>query len=47
MKVQRMLGRSTKPQDRGKPANGDRIFGAICHPSDVGVVLVEEGGVEL
>jgi hypothetical protein len=42
MKVQRMLGRGTKSKYRGKPANGDRIFDAICHPSDVGVILVEE-----
>jgi hypothetical protein len=48
MKVQRMLGRSTNSQDRCKPTNGDRILHAICHPSDVGSILVEEkGGVEL
>jgi hypothetical protein len=44
MKIQRMLGRGTKSQDRGKPTNGDRIFGAICHPSDAGAIFVEEEG---
>jgi hypothetical protein len=48
MKVQRMLGRSTKSQDRWKLAIGDRICCAIYHPSDAGAILVrEEGGVEL
>jgi hypothetical protein len=43
-----MLGRSTKSQDRGKPANGDIVLCAIGHPSDAGAILVEEeGGVEL
>jgi hypothetical protein len=48
MKIQTVLGRSTKSQDRGKTANGDRVLCAIGHPSDVRAVLVEEKcGVEL
>jgi hypothetical protein len=42
MKIQRMLGRTPKTQDRGKVAYSDRILGAIGHPSNVSVVLVEE-----
>jgi hypothetical protein len=44
MKVQRMLGESTKSQDRGNPANRDGILCAICYPSDAGAVLVEKEG---
>jgi hypothetical protein len=39
-----MLGRSTKFQDRGKPANRDRILSAIGHRSDASAILMEEEG---
>jgi hypothetical protein len=47
MKIQRMLARIPKSQDRGKVAYSDRTLGAIGHPSNVGAILMEEGGVEL
>jgi hypothetical protein len=48
MKIQQMLGRSSKSQDRCKPANRDKVLHAIGHPSNDDVVIVEEeGGVEL
>jgi hypothetical protein len=42
MKIQRMLGRGNKSQDRGKLDNGDRIFCAIYHSSDVAVFVKKE-----
>jgi hypothetical protein len=47
MKILGMLGRSDKPQDRGKATYSDKVLDAIGHPSYANDVLVEECGIEL
>jgi hypothetical protein len=44
MKIQQMLGRSTKSRHRCKPANRNRVLSAIGHLGNPDVVLVEEEG---
>jgi hypothetical protein len=48
VKIEWVLGRISKAQDRCKSTNRNGVLSAVSHPSNVGAVLVEaEGGVEL
>jgi hypothetical protein len=48
VKIEWILSRSSKAQDRCKPTNRNGVLSVVGHPSNARVVLVEEeGGVEL